>query len=178
MVHTQHTPKPFPFYKLWSTLSVQGSRSGKQWVCAKAAQALNEHARNPLGHLLSIHWSCWAFHWANVEAAEAGTECKPQWEEQEDHIINKKRNGRQMSSLICWLILYSISAVCRGIFQAKLKSIKYMSQILFHLSWWSSGRVQSQLSEGHRFKSHHISMNLFLKLCLTITPPSPSSCIK
>ena len=31
------------------------------------------------------------------------------------HIINKRHKGRQMSSLYFWLILYSISAVCRGV---------------------------------------------------------------
>jgi len=57
----------------------------------------------------------------------------------------------------------------------------YVQKFLSHLSWWSSDRVQSQLSEGHMFKFHHISMSLFLKLCLTLTlplPPAASNCIK
>jgi len=95
------------------------------------------------------------------------------------HIINMRHKGRQMSSLYFWVILHSISAVAEELFWAEWQSIKYMSKIFFlHMSWWSSVRVQSQLSEGLRFKFHRISMSLFLKLCLTITPPSPSSCIK
>ena len=33
-----------------------------------------------------------------------------------DHTINKRYNGRQISPLSFWLILRSISAICRGIF--------------------------------------------------------------
>jgi len=48
---------------------------------------------------------------------------------------------------------------------------------LFYLSWCSSGRVPKQLSEGHKFESTSYFHESLLQTTLTITPPSPSSCI-
>jgi len=62
------------------------------------------------------------------------------------HIINKRHNRRQTSSLSFRLILHSISAVCRGVVPSRIAIHKISVKKNFYVPWWSSGRVQSLLS--------------------------------
>jgi len=62
----------------------------------------------------------------------------------------------------------------------KLYNTSNICQYLVHLSWWSTVVVECKARYLRVTSSTplHISTSLFLKLCPTITPPSPSTSIK
>jgi len=111
------------------------------------------------------------------------------------HLRINRHNGRQMSSLftladslfdyylprniLSWMEIPQL--ILLGEIHENVQNIKYMSNtISSHLSWWSYTVVECKASY-HKVtgsNSPYISMGSYLKLCLTITPPSPSTRVK